>query len=119
MKLALLVLVVVAAVAAGCGGGSSSSSSTEGSSGTQSESAYPQNVQDQFLRSCAAQAKSVSSLSDARVKSYCGCTLDYIQARVDYDEFKAADRAAATLNKAPKHARAVFLAAIKNCRKSG
>jgi hypothetical protein len=51
-------------------------------------------------------------------KSYCGCTLDYIQARVDYDEFKQADRAAATLNKAPKHARAVFLAAIKNCRKS-
>jgi hypothetical protein len=50
--------------------------------------------------------------------SYCGCTLDYIQARVGYDEFKQADRAAATLNKAPKHARAVFLAAIKSCRKS-
>jgi hypothetical protein len=70
------------------------------------------------MKRCAAQAKSVSTLSDDQVHSYCGCTLDYIQARVGYDEFKQADRAAATLNKAPKHARAVFLAAIKSCRKS-
>jgi hypothetical protein len=114
MKLAFVVFAVVVAIAAGCGGGGSAS----GSSAPHTNNGYPQDVRDQFLKSCAAQAKSASNLSDDRINSYCGCTLDYIEHRVDFAEFKQADRAVSTLNRAPRHARAVFLAAIKHCERN-
>ena len=101
-------MALVVVLAAGCGGGDDKSTSAGNS--------YPKDVVAQYTKSCEAQAKASSGASAKTVHAYCGCTIDYLQQHLSFDEFKQVDAAAAKLEQAPPHGKKVFEAAIKTCR---
>ena len=102
---------------AGCGGdgGDKPAPKGFGGSSTSSQTAsanadgYPAEVVKNFMTSCTAQAGATTS--------YCRCTIEELQRRLPYDEFKNADAAIQKGGKASANAQAAINAAIKKCRK--
>ncbi len=113
----LLALALAATFAlAGCGDDEKKDSGGSGSgttNTTQSETAggdkYPQQVVDNFMKSCTAQP----GATDA----YCKCTIEELQAKLPFDKFKNADQAIQNDKKADPEAQKAIQDAIKTCRK--
>ena len=113
----LLPVLAAAALLAGCGGDGGDKAAPRGFGGSStSESAsapateYPTPVVKNFMDSCTKQSGATAS--------YCRCTIEELQKRLPYDEFKQADAAIQKGGKEPPKARRAIQAAIAKCRKS-
>ena len=105
-----LVGLTMLALVASCGGSSSSALPGKGS-------LYPSAVRAQMVKSCDAEANSVSPIDTKDLHSYCTCALAYFEVHLSFADFKAADRAMSSF-KAPKpNVADVFRNAAKTCRK--
>ena len=112
----LLSALAAAALLAGCGGDGGDKAAPKGfggSSTSQSASApateYPAPVVKNFMEACSKQSGATTS--------YCRCTIEELQKRLPYDDFKQADAAIQRGEKEPAKARRAIQAAIAKCRK--
>jgi hypothetical protein len=76
---------------------------------------YPPDAVAAFTKSCKALATVSGTVSNAKVATFCRCTLRYFEAHLTYPEFKAAGRAMVTLSGGTAKARAAFRGATKTC----
>src|SRR4051812_36273369 len=90
---------------------------TTGLAYSSSGATYPPAAVSVYMKSCKAQARIASNgkIGAARIATYCGCTLRYLEARLTYAQYKAAGRAVVTLSGGSAKAKAAFKGAITTC----
>jgi hypothetical protein len=101
----LLPPLAIALLAPGCGA----------SGGDSSKGNYPSSAKEKFQTGCEKEAAK-SGAKGKVVEDYCGCTFEYIRARLTYDEFKKADEQITDEKETSPKAKKAMTGAIAHCR---